>query len=192
VTQADTSTPDIQTACLQEIKIMSIRNSILVLGALLLGLPVHAAEPASEQRLDEVAERGAHVMPFDLELTTHVFTKNDHGGVQQVVVKDTSNLEQVRLIREHLVDITAKFAQGNYADPASIHGEDMPGLAALRQATAGAINIVYTELDNGGQIDYSTTDPQLVQAIHHWFEAQLSDHSRHAVDHSMHHQHHSN
>jgi hypothetical protein len=171
---------------------MSIRNRILVVVMLFMGLQVQAAEKASEARLDEVAERGTQVMPFDLEQTTHVFTKNDNGGLQQVVVKDNSNVEQIRLIREHLIDIAGKFAQGDYGDPASIHGEDMPGLAALRQAKPGTIDIVYTELENGGQIVYSTKDPQLVQAIHQWFEAQLSDHSRHAVDHSMHHQHHSN
>jgi hypothetical protein len=171
---------------------MSTRNLMSVMMMLILSLPVHAAEQASEQRLDEVAERGAHVMPFDLELTTHVFTKNDNGGVQHVVAKDNSNTEQTRLIQEHLEDIAGKFAQGNYADPESIHGEDMPGLPALRQAEPGTIRIVYTELDNGGQIDYSSGDPQLVEAIHQWFDAQLSDHSRHAVDHSMHHQHPSN
>ena len=42
--------------------------------ALLLGVtafPAIAAEPAIPARLDEVAERGAKVMPFDLEKTTH-------------------------------------------------------------------------------------------------------------------------
>lgn len=43
---------------------------------LLVTLPVYAVEKADEKRLDEIAERGSHVMPFDLEKTTHIFTNN--------------------------------------------------------------------------------------------------------------------
>jgi sulfite exporter TauE/SafE/copper chaperone CopZ len=41
-----------------------------------------AIPPAGPARLDEVAQRGARVMPFDLEKTTHVFTKTPEGGHQ--------------------------------------------------------------------------------------------------------------
>ncbi|MEI6708183.1 MAG: hypothetical protein WCK96_13740 [Methylococcales bacterium] len=51
-----------------------------LLVATLVTIPVHAVEKASEQRLDEVVERGSHVMPFDLEQTTHVFSKTEQGG----------------------------------------------------------------------------------------------------------------
>ncbi len=40
--------------------------------ALSATIPVHAADKANEKRLDEVAQRGAHVMPFDLE-KPHMF-----------------------------------------------------------------------------------------------------------------------
>jgi hypothetical protein len=33
----------------------------------------------------------------------------------------------------------------------------------------------------GAQIGYSTDDPSLINTIHQWFDAQLSDHARHAV-----------
>ena len=49
------------------------------------------------KRLDEVAQRGTHVMPFDLEKTIHVFSKTAEGGLQQVVVKGKSDTEQIRL-----------------------------------------------------------------------------------------------
>jgi len=159
--------------------------------ALFMAVSVQAAEKASEGRLDEVAKRGAHVMPFNLEQTTHVFSKTEKGGLQQVIVKDSSNAEQIKLIREHLSKISQEFRQGDFSDPAKIHGEDMPGLAELRTATPGQIKIVYKELPNGAEIDYSTDDPKLVEAIHQWFDAQLSDHARHAVPghphHLMHH-----
>ncbi len=51
-----------------------------ILSILLIMSPVYAGEKAGEERLDEVVRRGGHVMPFDLELTTHVFSKSAKGG----------------------------------------------------------------------------------------------------------------
>lgn len=152
--------------------------------ALLLGVttfPSIAAEPASPARLDEVAERGAKVMPFDLEKTTHVFSKTEHGGRQEVIVKNTADTAQIRLIREHLSTISQGFAQGDFKGPASIHGESMPGLAALQAAKPGQVKYAYEDLAAGGRIDYQTDDPALIEAIHRFFDAQLSDHARHAM-----------
>jgi hypothetical protein len=156
---------------------------------LFMAVSVQAVEKASEDRLDEVAKRGAHVMPFSLEQTTHIFSKTEKGGLQQVIVKDSSNAEQIKLIREHLSKISQEFIQGDFSDPAKIHGEGMPGLAELRLAKPGQIKIVYKELPNGAEIDYSTDDTKLVEAIYKWFDAQLSDHAHHAVPGHPHHLH---
>jgi len=144
----------------------------------------------TEARLDEVAQRGSHVMPFNLEQTTHIFSKTDQGGVQQVIVKDKANSEQIKLIREHLSKISHEFMQGDFSNPAKIHGDTMPGLAELRKAKQGDIKIDYKELADGAQITYSTSQPTLIEAIHQWFDAQLSDHARHAMPgHAGHSQH---
>ncbi|WP_027149530.1 hypothetical protein [Methylobacter tundripaludum] len=161
-----------------------------ILIALLVTIPAHAVEKASEQRLDEVVQRGSHVMPFVLEETTHVFSKTAKGGVQQVIVKDPANVEQIKLIREHLTKISDEFKQGNFSNPAKIHGDTMPGLDELRKAKPNQIDIVYKELPNGAEINYSTDSPILINAIHQWFDAQLSDHARHAISgHSNHQMH---
>lgn len=153
----------------------------LFLLALFIAVPIHAVEKADEQRLDEVAERGSHVMPFDLEKTTHIFSKTDTGGIQQVIAKDKSDTEQINLIRSHLSAITKEFKQGNFSNPEKIHGASMPGLAELRTAKTGQIKIEYKELPDGAEITYSTHIEKLKLAIHQWFDAQLSDHARHAV-----------
>ena len=155
--------------------------------ALFIAAPIHAVEKADEQRLDEVAERGSHVMPFDLEKTTHIFSKTDTGGIQQVVAQDKSDAEQIYLIRSHLSAITKEFKQGNFSNPEKIHGTTMPGLAELKAAKSGQINIVYKELPDGAEITYSTHIEKLKLAIHRWFDAQLSDHARHAVPGGHHH-----
>jgi hypothetical protein len=56
----------------------------------------------------------------------------------------------------------------------------MPGLAAL-SAGAARMNIQYTGLSDGAQIRYTTNDPTLIEAVHQWFAAQISDHDTHAL-----------
>lgn len=159
-----------------------MKSRLIVLGWLIfLITPVFAAEPASEQRLDEVAERGSHVMPFDLEKNTHIFSKTDTGGIQHVIAKDQSDSEQINLIRLHLSEIAKAFKQGDFSNPEKIHSATMPGLAELRAAKPGQIKIVYQELPDGAEITYATHIEKLKLAIHQWFDAQLSDHARHAV-----------
>lgn len=157
--------------------------------ALFIATPVHAVEKADEQRLDEVAERGSHVMPFDLEKTTHIFSKTDTGGIQQVIAKDKSDTEQINLIRSHLSAIAKEFKQGNFSNPEKIHGASMPGLAELKAAKSGQLEIMYKELPDGAEITYATSIEKLKHAIHRWFDAQLNDHARHAVPGHNTHQH---
>jgi hypothetical protein len=133
-------------------------------------------------RQGEVATRGAQVMPFDLEQTMHVFESLHDGGLQTVRVKDPANREQIALIQAHLKEESEKFQRGDFSDPATIHGEDMPGLAELT-AGAGQLDVQYLPLPDGAQIRYTTKDPTLVMAIHHWFMAQRADHGRHALGH---------
>lgn len=52
-------------------------------------------------RQSAVAERGATVMPFDLDATTHTFTNTHDGGVQTVSVDDPSDVAQIDLTRDH-------------------------------------------------------------------------------------------
>lgn len=162
-------------------------------GGLLLALAAAACGSGAESsaadaedldasaRQAEVAETGATVMPFDLDRTTHVFEKTDFGGVQSVV-SDDDDAEQVSLVREHLSTEAARFAEGDFHDPAMIHGDDMAGLHALVTG-ADRLRIEYSDIEAGGRIRYGSEDPALVRAIHLWFDAQLSDHGAHAQGH---------
>jgi hypothetical protein len=155
----------------------------------LLSTPAHAVDTTSASRQAEVERRGAQVMPFSQELTLHIFTKTNSGGIQQVIVKNPSDTAQIAMIREHLSKISKEFAHGNFSDPAKIHGNDMPGLKELENARPGRIQIEYKEIPRGAQIAFSSASPDLIDAIHRWFDAQLADHAGHAVsghsDHSM-------
>src|SRR5262249_32554957 len=119
------------------------RMAVVVL--VLCGLLASTGVGAQSTRQEEVATKGAQVMPFDLEQTMHVFQPLEDGGLQTVTAKDPAHSQQIALIQAHLQEEAAKFRQGDFSDPAKIHGEDMPGLAALR-AGAGHIDVQYTPL----------------------------------------------
>jgi hypothetical protein len=156
-------------------------GALIISSVALMVLYMAAILPA-QTRQEEVAAKGAKVMPFNLEQTTHVFQKLDDGGLQKVVAKDPSNKKQITLIQGHLKEESEKFRKGDFSDPAKIHGEDMPGLPELK-AGAKQIDIRYASLPDGAQVRYSTKDPKLVAALHRWFDAQLSDHGHHATHH---------
>ncbi|CAE6802162.1 aspartate carbamoyltransferase [Paraburkholderia domus] len=139
------------------------------------------------ERQAEVAQRGAAVMPFSLKATTHIFTKSDDGGTQQVIAKNPTDGVQIQLIREHLREIQTQFQHGDFSGPARTHGADMPGLAQLRAAKPGQITIAYKNIKDGGELTYRSDDPKLVSSLHVWFDAQLSDHGADAMDGHMHH-----
>jgi len=160
------------------------KQPISLFAATLIGLVLSQstfAQAATPERLEEVTQRGMHVMPFDLKQTQHIFSKTETGGVQQVIVRNPSNAQQIELIRQHLTKISQEFAHGDFSNPAKIHGQDMPGLAELRKAKPGQLDVEYKELENGAEITYSSKEPGLIDAIHRWFDAQLADHGSDAI-----------
>jgi len=171
----------INESCSKQTHTVITGGALLISSVAVVVLFATAILPA-QTRQGEVAARGAKVMPFDLEQTTHVFEKLDDGGLQKVVVKDAANKKQIVLIQSHLKEESERFRKGDFSDPAKIHGEDMPGLAQLK-AGAAKIDIRYTSLPDGAQIRYTAKDSKLVTALHQWFSAQVSDHGHHASGH---------
>jgi hypothetical protein len=139
-------------------------------------LPLLSGSTVCAQTPQEHVHQMAHsVMPFDISKAIHIFKMTETGGVQRVVARDPSDTVQVSLIRQHLKLEAGKFQQGDYSDPATLHGADMPGLKEL-QAGASQIKVSYAEVPAGGAITFQTTDLHLLTAIHRWFGAQLSEH----------------
>ena len=152
------------------------RRSALVAAALVLAA-CGGDRPADRQA--EVAERGSEVMPFDLDATTHTFTDTATGGVQRVTADDPADARQIELIRGHLREERERFSRGDFEDPAAIHGEDMPGVAELA-AGYDRITVAYADHPAGAELTYTTDEPELIEAIHTWFERQVMDHGEHA------------
>jgi len=131
-------------------------------------------------RQQEVRAKGAQVMPFELAKTIHSFDKTDDGGIQRVRVRGNAP-DQVAMIRSHLQEIAQSFSSRDFEKPAHIHGTDMPGLAEMKAAPASNLDVTYRALDDGAEIRYVGHTPEIVGAIHSWFDAQLRDHGRDAT-----------
>jgi len=138
-----------------------------------------AAQHMSRQTM--IHEHGSLVMPFDLDKTLHVFKLTKDGGLQQVRAKDPEDMEQIRLIQQHLTEEAERFARGDFSDPAALHGEDMPGLQVLERSGRD-LTVSYRDLPDGAEITYKSTDPKILEGIHQWFAAQLHDHGADATD----------
>mgnify|MGYP006908215981 CR=1 FL=1 len=152
---------------------------IYSLAVLLLSIAACTGDADSDEaRHSEVAARGAEVMPFDLDRSTHVFATTGDGGIQ-TVRSDDDDADQIELIRAHLKDEAARFARGDFHDPAMIHGDEMPGMHTLVMG-AERLSVTYQDVPRGGEIRYESSDEDIIAAIHAWFAAQLSDHGDHA------------
>ena len=160
---------------------MRRRWPALIAGLALAGVGL-ATAAEDEPREDEVRDRGAQVMPFSLDKTLHVFRTTSRGGVQRVVARKPTYRRQVRLVRRHLRGEARAFAAGDFDDPSSIHGEEMPGLATLRRHD-GALKVRYRDIPLGGRITFRTRSFRVLHALHEWFGAQLADHGDDATGH---------
>ena len=158
---------------------MRIKEKHLILhGLIWVSLLFTGCHTEREGRQQEVAMRGEHVMPFDLDRSTHVFEKSIEGG-KQTIVSDDNDPDQIVLIQHHLAEIAAAFSRGDFSGPAFIHGSEMAGLQMLADHYE-QLTIEYASLAKGGMITYTTNNDSVKEALHIWFDAQVTDHGDHA------------
>ena len=151
-----------------------VRTTVALLAAAICMVSWTWRAPA--QTPQEHVHSSAHtVMPFDISKTIHIFRMTEQGGIQRVVIEDSSAREQVALIQQHLKHEAERFQTGDFSDPGKLHGNDMPGLKDL-QSGGSKIRVSYAALPDGAEITFSTDDRHLLTAIHRWFGAQLSEH----------------
>jgi hypothetical protein len=122
-----------------------------------------------------VKERGAHVMGFDQDKTTHSFRLHPDGGAVDISVKDRGDAANRDAIRSHLPHIAQMFGDGNFEAPMLIHATKVPGtdqMAALKNR----IRFAYVETPRGGRLDIFTTDAEALRAVHDFMRFQIEDH----------------
>lgn len=161
---------------------------LIGIGLLLLSTTTPAVEKISPKQIDEVQQRTQQAVPYTLDQAQLTFTKTVHGGVLHVVAKSADNAQQIKFIQANLLKMASDFRKSDFSVTEHIHGANMPGLAQLKMAKTDDIKYEYQALPNGAQIHYSTEYPQYVQALHEWFDVQMSEHNNEIVpEHINHH-----
>ena len=122
-----------------------------------------------------VMKRGAEVMGFDQEATTHRFILSHSGGAMRVTVNDPDDAQEAGRISMHLRNVAAQFARGDFSAPQQTHGQVPPGIRVMQQLRA---KIIYTAhaIDGGGELIISSEDSRAIEAIHQFLRFQIQEH----------------
>jgi hypothetical protein len=148
---------------------------LLASGAQSTSQQTTAQQAVTHDHHAQMNHRGAQVMGFDQDKTTHHFLLFHDGGAIDVSVKDAADKVNLDAIRAHLPQIATKFGQGDFGAPAEVHATEVPGtkdLAALKAKVAWK----YVETAKGGRVDIVTTDPAALSAVHAFLKYQIEDH----------------
>ena len=103
----------------------------LIAGSLAIGSPIGAQQDPHAQ----MNARGAMVMGFDQDKTTHHFYLYQDGGAIDISVDDAADLKNRDAIRSHLPHIAMMFGQGDFEAPMLVHDtKAVPGTDAMAKA----------------------------------------------------------
>jgi len=127
-------------------------------------------------------------LPYKVDRAMEGFARTETGGIMQIVAKSADDTQQIKFMQQYLRQTAAEYSKGDFSSTEKFHGTDMPGLAQMKSAKANAIQYEYKALKNGGQIIFSTEDPQLLNSLHAWMDAQVKEHGSAGL--SAHEQHH--
>jgi hypothetical protein len=141
--------------------------AILASGAMLA-----AQQPSHQSSLDE---RGAHVMGFDQQKTTHHFYLYPDGGAIDVAANDPHDEADIKAARAHLPHIAKMFGEGDFSAPVLVHAMNVPGTADLARLK-DRLSYHYEETPHGGRVNIVTADPDALAALHRFLRFQIADH----------------
>ena len=90
-------------------------------------------------------------------------------------IRQANDRETRDRIAAHLEMITGQFAKGDFATPFAVHGEDPPGVPALK-GLGGEISYKFVPDAAGGQVVISSESPEAITAIHDFVRYQIRKH----------------
>lgn len=141
--------------------------------AMLGGCSRHRAS-ARDSAFAAMQGRGRAVMGVDQYSSTHTFDDLPDGG-RNVLQRDTEDTAGTRAIRDHLRHEAERFAAGDFADPATVHAQPVPGTAVMT-ARRTFIRYEFHELPRGGELRITTSDTAALRAVHQFLAFQRGEH----------------
>ena len=148
---------------------MRYRKTLIVVAGALIGCTGRA-----DQEFAELQTRGQAAMGVDQYTSTHKFDALADGGRIELQ-RDASDPRDVATIRAHLKEVMAAFQKGDFSTPGFVHAQEVPGTKVMA-ARRDAIEYRYSDLPLGGQIRLTTSDPEMLRAIHEFMAFQRMDH----------------
>ena len=125
--------------------------------------------------------RGRGAMGVDQYTSTHRFDSLPDGGRIELQ-RDRVDEQGTAVIRAHLREIAAAFAGGDFATPALVHGEAVPG-SAVMAARHDQIRYEVHDLPRGAELRITTSDAEALLAIHQFMAYQRAEHHAGGAEH---------
>ena len=121
-----------------------------------------------------VQSRGEVAMGVNQFTSNHVFEPLADGGRIELQ-RDTDDSAGAARIRDHMRQIAAQFAAGDFRLPGFVHAQRVPGTDVMA-AKRGTIAYTVESLPRGAAVKVFSNDQAAVQAIHEFLAFQRHDH----------------
>jgi len=118
--------------------------------------------------------RGKQVMGVDQYSSVHVFDALPDGGRIELQRPEADSAE-VGAIREHLRDISRRFAAGDFSLPGIVHDGEVPGARTLAERR-DAVRYEFHPLPKGGEVRITTRDQRALAALRDFMAFQRREH----------------
>lgn len=142
--------------------------------------PMHGQHMKAAQA-DGSAAHGAEVdsrhdtFGMSHESSHHNFRQFKDGGAIELRANDPNDTALVDMIRTHLHEINASFVKSDFSTPMFVHGHAPDGVADMKRLSR-RIRYRYEDVDHGGRIRITSTDPKALAAIHDFLKFQVVEH----------------
>lgn len=149
----------------------------LLVIALFAGCETRDAPPSADSSFAALQQRGQTAMGVDQYASAHIFEPLPDGGRIVLQMKESDATEEAK-IREHMRTIATAFSSGDFALPGFVHAGEVPGTGVMSRLR-DQISYLPGDLERGGEVRITTTNPEAVRAIQEFLAFQTSDHSGH-------------
>ena len=153
----------------------TLMNMLLAASLLCAVLPAIPVVAQDHQHAPSLDDRGKRFMGFDQRATIHHFVLTKDGGRVEVTAKNVADAKSIEQIRTHLREIAPVFSRGDFTTPGLVHDQKVPGVEEMK-AAGRSITYTFEEIDRGGQLRITASNPAALAAVHEFLRFQIKDH----------------
>jgi hypothetical protein len=132
----------------------------------------------SNETMSLMMKRGDIVMGFDQNKISHQFSGNAAGGEITITALNGSDIETIKQIQTHILDIQKEFSVGNFTRPFFIHAEEVPGTKVMAEKK-DLIKYDMSQMKNGSRLVLTANNTDLINAINEFMKFQAGEHLGH-------------